>query len=48
MKSILIAAVVGLIVSILFTPYLIRVFARRGLGQEIRDPAARGGRYAHV
>ena len=37
MKSILIAAVVGLIVSILLTPYLIRVFSRQGFGQEIRD-----------
>ena len=37
MKSILIAAVVGLIVSILLTPYLIKVFSRQGFGQEIRD-----------
>ncbi len=37
MKSILIAAIVGLIVSILLTPYLIRVFSRQGFGQEIRD-----------
>ncbi len=37
MKSILIAAVVGLIVSILLTPYLIKVFTRAGFGQEIRD-----------
>jgi phospho-N-acetylmuramoyl-pentapeptide-transferase len=36
-KSILIAAVVGLIVSILLTPYLIKVFSRQGFGQEIRD-----------
>ena len=37
MKSILIAAVVGLIVSILLTPYLIKVFSGQGFGQEIRD-----------
>ena len=37
MKSILIAAVVGLVVSILLTPYLIKVFSRQGFGQEIRD-----------
>ena len=37
MKSILIAAVVGLAVSILLTPYLIKVFSRQGFGQEIRD-----------
>lgn len=37
MKSILIAAIVGLAVSIMLTPYLIRVFARQGFGQEIRD-----------
>lgn len=37
MKSILIAGIVGLVVSILLTPYLIKVFARQGFGQEIRD-----------
>lgn len=37
MKSILVAAVVGLVVSILLTPYLIKVFSRQGFGQEIRD-----------
>ena len=37
MKSILIAAVAGLVVSILLTPYLIKVFSRQGFGQEIRD-----------
>ncbi|MTD16513.1 phospho-N-acetylmuramoyl-pentapeptide-transferase [Nakamurella sp. YIM 132087] len=37
MKSILIAAIVGLVVSILLTPYLIKVFSRQGFGQEIRD-----------
>jgi phospho-N-acetylmuramoyl-pentapeptide-transferase len=36
-KSILIAAVVGLVVSILLTPYLIKLFSRQGFGQEIRD-----------
>jgi len=36
-KFILIAALVGLIVSILLTPYLIKVFSRQGFGQEIRD-----------
>jgi len=33
---ILIAAAIALMVSILFTPYLIRFFARQGFGQEIR------------
>ena len=37
MKSILIAAIVGLAVSIMLTPYLIKVFSRQGFGQEIRD-----------
>ena len=37
MISILIAAIVGLAVSILLTPALIRVFAKQGFGQEIRD-----------
>lgn len=37
MKSILIAAIVGLAVSILVTPYLIRIFTRQGFGQEIRE-----------
>ncbi|ASU78224.1 phospho-N-acetylmuramoyl-pentapeptide-transferase [Actinopolyspora erythraea] len=37
MKHILIAAAVGLVVSILFTPYLIRVFSKQGFGQEIRE-----------
>lgn len=36
MTSILVAAAVGLAVSILVTPYLIRLFARQGFGQEIR------------
>jgi phospho-N-acetylmuramoyl-pentapeptide-transferase len=34
--SILAAAAIALAVSILFTPYLIRIFARQGFGQEIR------------
>ena len=37
MKSILVASVVSLMVSILLTPYLIKVFSRQGLGQEIRS-----------
>ncbi len=37
MKSILVAAAVSLVVSILFTPYLIRVFSKQGFGQEIRE-----------
>ncbi|HEY2763869.1 MAG TPA: phospho-N-acetylmuramoyl-pentapeptide-transferase [Pseudonocardiaceae bacterium] len=37
MISILIAAGVALLASILFTPYLIRVFSRQGFGQEIRQ-----------
>ncbi|MCU1669756.1 MAG: Phospho-N-acetylmuramoyl-pentapeptide-transferase [Blastococcus sp.] len=37
MKSVLIAAGVGLIISILLTPVAIRLFRRNGLGQEIRD-----------
>ena len=37
MKSVLIAAGLGLILSILITPLAIRAFRRQGLGQEIRD-----------
>ncbi|MER7011253.1 phospho-N-acetylmuramoyl-pentapeptide-transferase [Saccharopolyspora sp. NPDC000359] len=37
MKPILVAAAVALVVSILFTPYLIRVFSKQGFGQEIRE-----------
>jgi phospho-N-acetylmuramoyl-pentapeptide-transferase len=37
MKLILIAAIVGLAVAIMLTPYLIKVFSRPGFGQEIRD-----------
>jgi phospho-N-acetylmuramoyl-pentapeptide-transferase len=36
-KSVLIAAAFGLIISILCTPLAVRVFRRRGFGQEIRD-----------
>jgi len=36
-KIILIAAIVGLLVSILLTPRLIRDFSREGFGQEIRE-----------
>ncbi|MGH3431446.1 MAG: phospho-N-acetylmuramoyl-pentapeptide-transferase [Thermocrispum sp.] len=42
MISILIAASVGLLVSIMFTPYLIRVFVRQGFGQEIREEGPEG------
>lgn len=37
MKSILVAAAVSLVVAILFTPYLIRIFSKQGFGQEIRE-----------
>ena len=37
MKTILVAAIISLGVSILFTPYLIRVFSKQGFGQEIRE-----------
>jgi phospho-N-acetylmuramoyl-pentapeptide-transferase len=36
-KSVLIAAAVGLIISILVTPLAIKAFRRHGFGQEIRD-----------
>jgi phospho-N-acetylmuramoyl-pentapeptide-transferase len=36
-KSVLIAAGFGLMISILLTPLAIRMFRRQGLGQEIRD-----------
>ncbi|MFK0244741.1 phospho-N-acetylmuramoyl-pentapeptide-transferase [Amycolatopsis azurea] len=42
MISILIAAAAGLLVSILLTPYLIRVFSRQGFGQEIREEGPQG------
>ncbi|SFQ32338.1 phospho-N-acetylmuramoyl-pentapeptide-transferase [Amycolatopsis arida] len=44
MISILIAASIGLLVSILLTPYLIRVFSRQGFGQEIREEGPQGHR----
>ena len=37
MRSILIAAMVGLIVSLLGTPAVIKLFRKRGYGQEIRE-----------
>ena len=37
MKPILVAAIVSLMVSVLFTPWLIRFLSARGLGQEIRE-----------
>lgn len=37
MKSVLIAALVSLAVSILCTPFAIRMFSRRGIGQEVRN-----------
>ncbi|MTD59066.1 phospho-N-acetylmuramoyl-pentapeptide-transferase [Amycolatopsis pithecellobii] len=42
MISILVAAGIGLLVSILLTPYLIRVFSRQGFGQEIREEGPQG------
>nr|WP_228046335.1 phospho-N-acetylmuramoyl-pentapeptide-transferase [Saccharopolyspora sp. HNM0983] len=33
----MVAAAVALVVSILFTPYLIRIFSKQGFGQEIRE-----------
>jgi phospho-N-acetylmuramoyl-pentapeptide-transferase len=40
--GILIAAAIALMVSIMFTPYLIRVFSRQGFGQEIREEGPAG------
>ncbi len=37
MKSVLIAATFGLVISILLSPLAIKMFRRRGFGQEIRD-----------
>ncbi|ASR37447.1 phospho-N-acetylmuramoyl-pentapeptide-transferase [Prauserella marina] len=42
MISIMIAASVGLLVSILLTPYLIRIFSKQGFGQEIREEGPEG------
>ena len=42
MSTILVASGVALLASILFTPYLIRVFTRQGFGQEIRQEGDRG------
>ncbi|MGH3436894.1 MAG: phospho-N-acetylmuramoyl-pentapeptide-transferase [Sciscionella sp.] len=44
MKGILIGAGTALLVSILFTPYLIKVFSRQGFGQEIREEGPKGHR----
>jgi phospho-N-acetylmuramoyl-pentapeptide-transferase len=40
--GILIAAAIAMLVSIMFTPYLIRVFSRQGFGQEIREEGPQG------
>jgi len=40
--GILVAAAIALIISIMFTPYLIRVFSRQGFGQEIREEGPQG------
>ncbi|GAB2919872.1 phospho-N-acetylmuramoyl-pentapeptide-transferase [Rhodococcus aerolatus] len=37
MRQILVAAGIAVVVSILLTPYLIKVFSRQGFGQEIRQ-----------
>ena len=37
MRSILVAAAFGLIISILATPVAVHLFRRKGFGQEIRD-----------
>ena len=37
MSAILVASGIALMASILFTPYLIRLFTRQGFGQEIRQ-----------
>ncbi|MDT7743949.1 MAG: phospho-N-acetylmuramoyl-pentapeptide-transferase, partial [Actinomycetota bacterium] len=37
MKGVLVAAGIALAVSILLTPYVIRLFIRQGFGQEIRE-----------
>lgn len=37
MRQILVAVTVALVVSILLTPALIRLFTRHGFGQEIRE-----------
>ncbi|MGO1054438.1 phospho-N-acetylmuramoyl-pentapeptide-transferase [Crossiella sp. CA198] len=37
MKGILVAGAIALMVSILLTPYLVKVFSRQGFGQEIRE-----------
>ncbi len=42
MRSVLVAALVSLLVSILCTPIAIRLFRREGFGQAIRDAALQG------
>ncbi|MBE1462223.1 phospho-N-acetylmuramoyl-pentapeptide-transferase [Kibdelosporangium phytohabitans] len=42
MISILVAASTALLVSILLTPYLVKVFSRQGFGQEIREEGPQG------
>ncbi|MQA07082.1 MAG: phospho-N-acetylmuramoyl-pentapeptide-transferase [Pseudonocardiaceae bacterium] len=42
MRNILFAAAAALLVSILLTPYLIRLFSRQGFGQEIREEGPQG------
>ena len=37
MRGVLVAAGVALAVSILLTPYVIRLFIKQGFGQEIRE-----------
>ncbi len=44
MSGILIASGIALAVSILFTPYLVRLFSRQGFGQEIRQEGPEGHR----
>jgi phospho-N-acetylmuramoyl-pentapeptide-transferase len=41
MSTILVASGIALLASILFTPYLIRLFTRQGFGQEIRQEGPR-------
>jgi phospho-N-acetylmuramoyl-pentapeptide-transferase len=43
-RGVLVSAAVGLVVSILLTPYLIRSFSEKGFGQEIREEGPSGHR----
>lgn len=49
MRQILFAGVIGLFLTLIGTPLLIKLLARKGYGQFIRDdgPAATPGRRAH-